>query len=533
VKAQRSRLRFSLVASRIADAFAKDEHPRDARFAKLHELKPLLSDRVDQPSINLGIGPYFHPLRVQPSEMRPELGNILINCRSRGGKGLWGTTEILTFEGPVVTNDIKRDYWDNTAGYRNRYGPVWRFDPTGKSGHRFDPTAGKTSEDDLYEIAKYLLYDPKDNQQVFTERAIKMLTQMLLGAVAEDIPKFLYIRDMVDFGPRFTAEKLHSIPGIGPRLANKFLDVPYEKVDWSSKFLNDCWATLSAKLYPLLLPNVLKSLSGSDFTAKQIIQNKYATLYLCWPEKKLTALAPLIRLVWSTLIDDTLAIYDDLKGEGCYDTFYNFDEAGRCPVPNLPDYTSTVAGRKMSFGILVQSPFQLEEHYGPFGASIIRDNCDTHIFHRPSSDETADKLESGLGERTEWYHSQTHHDKHTSEGMVEKSVSLMTAQEIRKLKDDEIIIRYRDLWPIKAWRMDLNMYPELVARTKISPPPLPTLPDLSEDCGARSDLQIRQSAPQFSTSDSCTYQSAATTIPATVYRRAWPQDAVRWNSPPC
>ena len=181
--AQRLRLRCGIMASRVAERFSKERHSRDARFAKLHELAPLISSRVDLPSLILGIGPYFHPLRVHGTAKRPELGNMLVNGPTRCGKGLLATSQILTWEGSVIVNDIKGELYEKTAGYRNRLGPVYRFDPTGYS-HRYDPTAGKHTEDDLHELANYLLYDPQEKEgKVFTLRATKMLTQMFLGAV--------------------------------------------------------------------------------------------------------------------------------------------------------------------------------------------------------------------------------------------------------------------------------------------------------------------------------------------------------------
>ena len=126
MKAQRLRLRCSLLASRIADVLSH-KHTHDARFAKLHELAPLLGNRLIRPSLTLGIGPYFHPLRVEPSKPRPELGNILINAPTRRGKGLLAVSQILTWQGPLVVNDIKGELYDQTAGYRKLYGPVYRF----------------------------------------------------------------------------------------------------------------------------------------------------------------------------------------------------------------------------------------------------------------------------------------------------------------------------------------------------------------------------------------------------------------------
>src|SRR4051812_10423170 len=476
--AQRLRLRYGMMASRFAAAFAKGEHEEDADFAKLHELERLMGNRIDRPALNTGIGPYYYPLRVEPTPQHRELGNILFDCRSRGGKGLAGQSQALTWteEGSLIINDIKQwEYWDKTAGYRNRYSRVIRFDPTDPNTRCYDPTAGKTTEHQLYKIAKYLLFDPKDNQPVFTDRAIKMFTQMLLGAVAEGEPRFPYISDMVNFGPQYTAAKLHAIPGVGPTLARKFLDADYEKADWNGKFFNDCWGTLSAKLYPLTLANVVHSLSKSDFTPEEIIRGRHpVTLYLCWPESDLDAPHPVIRLVYSTLFDGMIDAYDEARGKGCRETLFLFDEAGRCPVPRLPHYTSTVAGRKISFWMGFQDTSQMEELYGAHGAKTILGNVDTFVRYRPASAsmENAQAIEHHLGPKTKLVHSHTNHEGHETQGTSERSGPLMTFHQIRKLEDDEIIAFHRNLSPIKAKRMDWRHFPELVARTKIPPPSL-------------------------------------------------------------
>src|SRR5688572_17933530 len=50
VNAQRRRLRWGILASRITSALSGKREADDARFAKLHELAPLLSNRTDGPS---------------------------------------------------------------------------------------------------------------------------------------------------------------------------------------------------------------------------------------------------------------------------------------------------------------------------------------------------------------------------------------------------------------------------------------------------------------------------------------------------
>jgi hypothetical protein len=55
----------------------------------------------------------------------------------------------------------------------------------------------------------------------------------------------------------------------------------------------------------------------------------------------------------------------------------------------------------------------------------------------------------------------------------------MTAQDIKQLRDDDIIGFYRLLPPFRAKRMDWRNFPSLTLRQAIPAPQLVTLPDLA------------------------------------------------------
>jgi hypothetical protein len=56
----------------------------------------------------------------------------------------------------------------------------------------------------------------------------------------------------------------------------------------------------------------------------------------------------------------------------------------------------------------------------------------------------------------------------------------MTAQDIKQLKDDDIIGFHRLLPPFRAKRMDWRDFPALMQRQAITPPQLAALPVLNE-----------------------------------------------------
>src|SRR3954452_5448470 len=134
------------------------------------------------------------------------------------------------------------------------YGRVFVIDPTGV-GNKYDPLQGRETEDDLYDSAKHLLYEPNERDPVFTQRATKMLQQLFIAAKEEErrakkegrkvLAPLPYIGQLIQFGPKYAAAQLYMI---SPHLAARFLDNRMEDADWSDKFLQSAWSTLTAKL---------------------------------------------------------------------------------------------------------------------------------------------------------------------------------------------------------------------------------------------------------------------------------------------
>jgi hypothetical protein len=53
-----------------------------------------------------------------------------------------------------------------------------------------------------------------------------------------------------------------------PHLATKFLDISYEQADFNSKFLQDCYSTMTARINNILTKETVRCFTGSDFTGK-------------------------------------------------------------------------------------------------------------------------------------------------------------------------------------------------------------------------------------------------------------------------
>src|SRR6266704_6842182 len=452
-----------------------------ARFAHTYELWPIHAAGLMSNGILLGIRRMwlFHRqlVTVRKSKQRPELGSLLIVAPTRSGKGLLAVSQLLTWQHSVIVNDIKGDLFTQTAGFRSLLGPVYVLDPTGV-GHAYDPLQGKTTEDALYSSAAHLLHQA-EKQDIFTQRATTMLACIFAAAKREGIAALPYARMMLRAGLRGCVERLNTV---SPELATIFLDESYEHASLADRFLVSAWGTLTTRMQPLLTETVIRSLARSDFTAEQLMTDpKPVTVYLRWKEQDLLALSPLVRLLWGSLINELVAIYDSRAGNGCQPVMLLVDEAGRTAIPSLADHATTVVGRGISIWLAVQSLPQLEVVYGQARAQVLRDNMESQLYYRPTDIATARNIEERCGRQSAYAHQTTEQQGgHNSEGRSEQGIPLLSAYDFQRYQDHEVIGFHRAFPPFKLERMDWGQHSLLQKRRTVPPPKLPALPVIED-----------------------------------------------------
>src|SRR6266700_3108253 len=306
-----------------------------------------------------------------------------------------------------------------------------------------------------------------------------MLSRLFSAARIEGRAPFPYVRSLIRSSLRSCAQRLNTV---NPDLATRFLYADFQDANFENKFLVSSWETLTAWLEPLLAETVIRSLTRSDFTPEQIMRgDKPVSVYLRWKERDLLALSPLVRLLWGTLIDELITVYDDCQGNGCKPVLLLIDEASRTAIPALADHATTVVGRGICLWIAVQSLSQLEAVYGRARAQVLKDNMETHLYYPPNDIATAKHIEEWLGQKSAYAHSTTLKDgQEVQEGLAERGVPLLTAQEISQMTDEEIICFHRRLRPFKITRMDWRRHETLKQRRGIPAPELSALPQIAD-----------------------------------------------------
>ena len=216
-------------------------YPND--FASPHEIDQLLTSTWQhEAGLLLGVSPFNQVYSVRSTSERRELGNILVDAPTRGGKGLLAIAQILTWPHSSVILDIKGELYEATAAYlRQRGHKIMVVDPRGV-GNQYDPLRGKSTERELYAVAKYLLYTEGERDPIFTDRGIKMLTQLFLAGREEnrqagyDKYRLLpYALQLMNVPINQIAAHLHAV---SPKLATTFLSGTYNpEKDYDEKKL--------------------------------------------------------------------------------------------------------------------------------------------------------------------------------------------------------------------------------------------------------------------------------------------------------
>jgi len=464
---------------------AAGPRPRAARWATRQDLRPLLADRPPARGLLLGRQERAW-VAVQPTALRRELAHTLVVGPTRSGKGLLAVSQLLTWEGSVIVNDLKGELFDATAGYRSTFSRIVVVDPRGL-GQRFDPLAGRTSEDECLAAAVAMLdaSSATGASSDFVMRASAMLAALFRAAALEGVPGLLYARQATR---RDLLTVAHRLQELDPALAVQLLAADPNSKWQDDRFLRSTWGTLVTRLAPLVTEAAVRTFGGSDFRSSELYTSAApVTVYLRWPERNLEALVPLVRLVWDTLLGELIewwAAAAPAERQKAWPVLCLVDEAARTPIPALPAFMSTAAGYGISIWVAVQSLAQLETNYGPARAVTIRDNADAHVYYRQRDLETAEALSRRTGS-TLVYGRQDSHSQGSastptaswSEGYSEREQPLLLPHEVLQLDAEHVIAFAGGVPPARLGRIDWRNDAQLRALVGQTPPAVPAIPE--------------------------------------------------------
>ena len=438
---------------------------RDAKYAQKEEIEDMLitpDSEERHKAVLLGAGHEQLYALSSGHGGRAEMGHILITGPTRSGKGRNLTTNLLNWSGSAITLDIKGENYENTAHTREALGKVYKLDPSGTT-HRFDPfKAMSYSDEGLKALATIILDSGDDKEQVFAQRATAALFAGIKASILQRQATLPYLEEQIGKGIiNYCIDLWATNDKTVQRNLVQFLGVQPDQIEAESilqdRFLMSSWQTLVTRLDPLFSKGILNMFSGNDFEPQDLVTEP-SSLYLVFRESDFDSTQKAFQIIMLSLMLSLIRYYDD-ENTNTIPLLWCLDEAGRVPIPRLPELIATIAGRNMSALLYIQTLSQLESAYGKQKAATLRDNCRTQLYH-PTSDTTtqdyiikqAGTYESFQTAYTESTDSEGKSNTGTSNSLKEKN--LISNDEIRMQDPDTIYIFTANKAPILAQRLE-------------------------------------------------------------------------------
>ena len=200
----------------------------------------------------------------------------------------------------------------------------------------------------------------------------------------------------------------------------------------------------------------------SEFSLKQAGEEKVAT-YIILPDEK-TTYYPLASLFvyqnYVTLVEEADSRGGELKTRVNYilDEFGNFTT-----IPAFGNMLTVAGGRRIRFNLFLQSFSQLDNKYGKEVSENIRDNCQTWIYLKTASNETANIISKKLGTYTTSSYSKSnsynkYQSSNNSESMNLTSRALLTEDEILRIERPYVLVIQTGLFPIITKLPDISKW---------------------------------------------------------------------------
>ena len=153
-----------------------------------------------------------------------------------------------------------------------------------------------------------------------------------------------------------------------------------------------------------------------------------------------------------------------------------FANLGR--IPDFPTTISVARGRGLSLVLGLQSIRQLDTLYGRDAADVIQEQCATKIVLHGLYGESAESISRALGETTVAQETPTYHPdgmfaSHTTYSEQHFKRALLTADEVRRIGDNQTLLIVSNYPPIRAGRWWWDDDPKPAATRSLGQPVQP------------------------------------------------------------
>lgn len=477
----------------------------DARFATLREVAN--AGLFDERGIILGRwGRRYLVLGRQLAAI------IIAPPRSGKGAGLV-QPNALSWSGSLIVNDVRRECYRITAGYRRLFSKVYLFDPLSPKGltAQWNPISIHYVPDDpplrvsaLQKLANQLSPDPASGdpfwpascRDLFLGLGLYVIeTPALPRTMGEIVRQIMHGADdsVSDHWRRIISER----DKVGQPLSPTCKRMLYDFIALSPQTQSSVRKSFTAKLQLWTNPLIDAATSGDSFNFYDL-RRKRLSIYLGVNPGDLTRLSLLMNLFFTQLLDanmDTMPEDDPSIKHELLPIMDEFAALGRMPI--IENSIQLMGGYGIRPLLIAHSIPQLRAVYGPDQTKNIIACCGARVVYAPNDSEYATDISRELGTFTADSTSHSRPARSLQAGNVTRSKvarGLLNPQEVKMMGVNNEIVFIEHCPPIfcrKIWYWQRLVFlrranrprPEITPIEITMPPPPPPIKEKDESLG--------------------------------------------------
>ena len=400
----------------------------------------------------------------------------------------------------IVATDPAGELYEQTAGYLHQQGFTVKVvnvaDPA--ASLHFNPLYRPDNHTDIQKIAEILVhsaYPDSSGGQRFWNDGAKTLLAVLIRCLNQEAPKYQNLHNLRHLLNHFGRDG-DPVRQFVTANADKSTRVEWEGfASQEKRVVQGMVSGAKTALSPFADPN-LSELTARETLHFESLRDERTALFICVPEHEIQHYAPLLTLLYTQIFSYCM---NQSSGESHLPIYFLLEEAGNIGrIPNFATLMTTLRKRQCSVSIVLQDTEQLVHTYGREAArTILNGGCASRLYLPGLSPEESLGVERSLGETTIHVQESVPHEPHeTPDRIRERKTgrSLMTADEVRTMDDDEGLYLYGNKRPVKLDTTPFYQNRRLRHRADVSAPPLPD-PE-TEKQGGIPTLPLGQEPPE-------------------------------------
>lgn len=408
----------------------------------------------------------------------------------RSGKGA-GLVQpnALSWHGSMVVNDVRKECYRITAGYRCKFSEVYLFDPLSPKGltAQWNPISRYYVPDDpplrvsaLQKLANQLSPDPASGDPFWPASCRDLFLGLGLYVIeTPSLPRTLgeLVRQIMHGSDDSVSDHWRQIISDrdreGQPLSSTCKRMLYDFVSLSPQTQSSVRKTFTAKLQLWTDPLIDAATSGDSFNFYEL-RKKRLSIYLGVNPGDLDRLSLLMNLFFTQLLDANMDKMPDDDPSVRFELLVIKDEfaaLGRMAI--IEKSIQLMGGYGIRPLLIAHSIPQLRAVYGPDHTKNIIACCGARIVYAPNDNDYAIDVSRELGTFTAESKTESHHGMSFRSGGSSKSKSpraLLNPLEVKMMGVNSEIIFVEHCLPIFCRKIWYWRRPIFRLRAKLPPP---------------------------------------------------------------